>query len=315
MEEPGSRDALAIQGHRVHNQSMRAMANPAFSNPSDPPTPEGAVFYRRMARVSALAALAIIFAGIAYSRESGFFMYAFLFAIPFMVFGLARSGRVWQSWGWALAWVIIALALVPAIVTTVGIARRANRSDWMLLAFLFALLLALGVQLICVRRAYLGNIALGRPLFRAILYYICLLLFAAATLPNWYVPPIVRRENQAADNLRKYSAAMEMYAHTSKETSYPASLSALAALVEAGKIAPASPLDPDLMCAQISCSKNGYQFEYHPLFSGGRLTSYTISARPLAFAETGRRSFLLAADGKIHETREDRDARLADGER
>jgi len=40
-----------------------------------------------------------------------------------------------------------------------------------------------------------------------------------------------------------------------------------------------------------------------------------ISARPLEFEETGKLSFLLSADGNIHQTREDRDALLTDGSR
>jgi hypothetical protein len=46
-----------------------------------------------------------------------------------------------------------------------------------------------------------------------------------------------------------------------------------------------------------------------------RVVSYTISVRPLEFEETGKYSFLLAADGKIHQTREDRNALPTDGER
>ena len=172
------------------------MANPAPSgSPGDPPQPEGAGFDRRMARVSALAALAVIFAGIAYSHESGFIIYALLFAIPFTIFILARPSKQWHAWGWALAWVIIALTLVPAIVTTFRITRRAHLSDVVVLIFIVALLLMLAAQLIFVRRDSPGKIAFGTPLLRGTLYYVCLLFVVAATLPNWYVPRIVRRES------------------------------------------------------------------------------------------------------------------------
>jgi|CZKJ01.1.fsa_nt_gi hypothetical protein len=73
--------------------------------------------------------------------------------------------------------------------------------------------------------------------------------------------------------------------------------------------------DSELMCAQASCVKNGYRFEYHPVFKQERVAWYTINARPLEFEETGNRSFLLTADSKIYQTREDRDALLTDGER
>jgi hypothetical protein len=277
-----------------------------------PPPPQGAVFNRRMARVSALAALAVIFFGVAYSRESGFLLYALLLAIPSVAFGLARASRKWQAWGWVIAWVMLAFDLAQTVFTTLNFARRVHRSDIVVLVFLMALLLTLVAQLVFVRRAFCGRIAFGTPLLRATLYYVCLLLVAGATLPSWYVPPIVRRENKAVDNLHKLSAAMESYARASKYVSYPAELSALGG---GGMIAPSNMLDPELMCAQSSCIKNGYRFEYHPVFKEGRIDSFTISARPLEFEETGNDSFLLAEGGKIYQTREDRDALRTDGRR
>jgi hypothetical protein len=133
-----------------------------------------------------------------------------------------------------------------------------------------------------------------------------------ATLPNWYVPPIVRRENKAVDNLHRFSAAMESYARASKNASYPANFSALAGT---GISVPSNMPDPELMCAQSLCMKNGYRFEYRPVFGEGRIHSFTISARPLEFEETGNDSFLLAEGGKIYQTRKDRAALRTDGER
>lgn len=288
-----------------------------FGNPS-PGTPrpfEDSAFDERLARVSALATLTAIFAGIAYSRESGFTVYAALFAIPYAVFVLTRSSRKWQAWGWALAWVIIAFALVSAVFTTLRIMRRAHRSDIAMLVFLMALLLTQVTQLIFVRRAFSGTIAFGRPLFRSALYYVCLLIGVAATLPNWYVPATVRHENKTAESLRKYSMAMESYVTTSKGGSYPANLSALAAPAETGKTASSVTPDSELVCDQTSWVNQGYRFEYHPGLKWGLVGSYTISARPLEFEETGNDSFLLTADGKIHQTREDRDALVTDGVR
>ena len=276
--------------------------------PGNPPPPEAPVFEQNLARVSALAALTVVFAGVAYSRETGFTVYAVLFAIPYIFFVLARNSRKWQAWGWALAWVIIAIALVPAVWTSLSLVRRAHRSQMAMLVFLVVLLLTQAAQLIFVRRAFSGTIAFGRPLFRCALYYGCLLLVVAATLPNWYVPATVRRENSAVDRLRRYSAAMESHAQTSKDASYPSNLSALAAVVEAGKTASPGMLDSDLICEQTSCVREGYRFEYHPVFKEQRVASYAISARPVEFEETGNHSFLLTADGKIHQTREDRDA-------
>lgn len=275
--------------------------------------PETAVIDRRLARVSVLAALAVVFAGAVYSRELGFIVYAILFAIPHAVFVSARSSRKWQAWGWALAWAIIGLGLGPTIFTTLRIMHRVHHSQVAILGFSIALLITQVAQLIFVRCAFPGKIAFCTPLFRGVLYYVCLLLVVAATLPNWYVPATVQRENKAVDSLRKYASAIESYATTSKDASYPPKLSALVA--PSGKAASLGMLDSELMCTQASCVKNGYRFEYDPVFTEERVTSYTISSRPQEFEETGIRSFLLTADGKIHQTREDRDARLTDGER
>ena len=113
----------------------------------------------------------------------------------------------------------------------------------------------------------------------------------------------------------KYSTAMELYATTSKDASYPATLSALAPPLEAGKKASSGKIDAALMCGQASCVDNGYRFEFRPVFKEERVASYTISARPLEFEETGNRSLLLTADGKIYETRENRNALLTDRQR
>jgi hypothetical protein len=268
-----------------------------------------------MARVAALAALTVTIVGIACTHEMGFFVYGVLFAIPHAVFMLVRSSQKWQAWGWALACVVIALALVPTILTTLTIMRRTHHSDMVLRGFLIALLLTQAAQLIYVRRAYSGRIAVGTPLLRSTLYYACLLLVVGVSLPDWYIPPMVRRENKAEDTLRRYSSAMELFATTSKDASYPAALSALAPALEAGKKAPSGQLDSVVLCAQGSCVNNGYRFEYHPVFKEDSVASYTISARPLEFEDTGKHSFLLTADGKILETREDRNALLTDRQR
>src|SRR6478672_5333067 len=149
--------------------------------------PRTAVFDQRLARVSGLAALAVIFAGVAYSRELGFMIYAVLFAIPHAIFVAARSSRKWQAWGWAIAWVISALALLLAVVTALKVMRHAQGSQVVMLVFFLALLFSQTAQLIFVRRAFAGAIAFGKPLFRVVLYYVCVLLVVAATLPNWYV--------------------------------------------------------------------------------------------------------------------------------
>jgi len=290
------------------------MADPAAFGklPSgDPPPPETPIFDRSMARLARLAALAMLFviiSGLVYSDEGGASAYVILVSIPYVIFMVARTSRKWQAWGWALACVTITLALVPTVVTVRSIMHRAHRSTIGILIFLMALLLTQAAQLMFVRRASAGKFVFGTPLLRCVLYDVGVLLFVGVTLPSWYVPMTVRHENSAVTTLRSCSNAMEIYASQSKDANFPTIPSALAIMAEAGKMPPSGRHDYELTCAQTSCVKNGYRFEYRPVSKDGRVTSYTISARPLEFEETGNRSFLLTADGTIRQTREDRDA-------
>jgi hypothetical protein len=129
----------------------------------------------------------------------------------------ARSSRKWQAWGWAIGWVVSALALLLAAFIALKIFRRPQGSQIAMLIFLVALLLSQAAQMIFVRRAFPGKIAFGTPLFRVALYYVCVLLVVAATLPNWYVPPTVRRENKSVKSPREDSSTVELHATRSKD--------------------------------------------------------------------------------------------------
>jgi hypothetical protein len=87
--------------------------------------------------------------------------------------------------------------LLLGAFTALKIMRHTQGSQIAMLIFLLALLLSQAAQVIFVRCAFPGTIAFGTPLFRVALYYVCILLLMAATLPNWYVPPTVRHENKA----------------------------------------------------------------------------------------------------------------------
>jgi len=178
--------------------------------------PRTAMVDHRPARVSGLAALVVIFAGASYSRELGFMVYAVLLAIPHAVFVGARSSRKWQAWGLAIGWVTSSVALLLAAFTVLKIMRNAQGSQIAMLSFLLALLLSQAAQMIFVRRAFLGKIEFGTPLFRVALYYSCVLLVVAATLPNWYVPPTVRRESKSVKSLRQ-SSTIELHTTRSKD--------------------------------------------------------------------------------------------------
>jgi hypothetical protein len=179
--------------------------------------PRTAMFDQRVARVSGLAALAVMFAAASYSRELGFVVYAALFAIPHGVFVCARSSRKWQAWGLAIGLVTSAVALLLVASTALKVMRSPQGSEIAMLSFLLALLLSQVAQMIFVRRAFLGKIAFGTPLFRVALYYTCVLLVVGATLPNWYVPPTVRRENKSLKSAREDSSTLELPAMRSMD--------------------------------------------------------------------------------------------------
>jgi len=179
--------------------------------------PRTTIFDHRPARVSGLAALAVIFAGAGYLREHGFMVYAVLFAIPHAVFVGVRSSRKWQARGLGIGWITSAVALLLTAFTVLKIMRNAQGSQIAMLGFFLALFLSQAAQIIFVRRAFPGKIAFGTPLFRVALYYVCVLLIVAATLPNWYVPPAVRRENQSVKSPRKDSSTLELPATRSTD--------------------------------------------------------------------------------------------------
>ena len=192
------------------------MPDPSDNLPSKN-EPRTKMFDHRPARVSGLAALAVIFAGAGYLREHGFMVYAVLFAIPHAVFVGARSSRKWQARGLGIGWITSAVALLLTAFTVLKIMRNAQGSQIAMLGFFLALFLSQAAQIIFVRRAFPGKIAFGTPLFRVALYYVCVLLVVAATLPNWYVPPAVRRENQSVKSPRKDSSTLELPATRSTD--------------------------------------------------------------------------------------------------
>src|SRR6185312_3661990 len=119
--------------------------------------PRTTIFDHRPARVSGLAALAVIFAGAGYLREPGFMVYAVLFAIPHAVFVGARSSRKWQARGLAIGWITSALALLLTAFTVLKIMRNAQGSQIAMLGFFLALFLSQAAQIIFVPARFPGE--------------------------------------------------------------------------------------------------------------------------------------------------------------
>jgi hypothetical protein len=67
--------------------------------------------------------------------------------------------------------------------------------------------------------------------------------------------------------------------------------------------------------ADGSCiSEDSYRITYQPgpVNGDGKITNYSLSASPLEFGKTGRRSFVMDETGKVHSTNENRAATLSD---
>lgn len=114
---------------------------------------------------------------------------------------------------------------------------------------------------------------------------------------QWAEEALAESEAAAISNLHTLAEAIEKY--RSAYGKLPDSL------VQLGP-APANEISPDeasLIDAQLaSGSAQGYVFRYRTMAAaeGTTETRFEISAVPQEYGKTGRRSFLLGADGKIH---------------
>jgi hypothetical protein len=105
----------------------------------------------------------------------------------------------------------------------------------------------------------------------------------------------------AVGSLRTYNTAIVTYESTYPEVGIPSSFEALGPAT--GDVP--SSLHAGLLDAYLGTPpyrKSGYQFTYHPRSS----TDYEITARPIEFGTTGKRSFLTDQTGVIRYTEEDR---------
>ena len=67
--------------------------------------------------------------------------------------------------------------------------------------------------------------------------------------------------------------------------------------------------------ADGSCiSEGSYRITYQPgpVNGNAKITNYSLSARPLEFGKTGKRSFVVDETGNVHSTNENRAATLSD---
>ncbi len=114
---------------------------------------------------------------------------------------------------------------------------------------------------------------------------------------QWAEDALAQSEAEAIANLRSLAEAIDKYREAYGKL--PESLSQLGP-APPGEISPdqASLTDKELAAG----SDQGYEFRYRVVTAaqGSGATAFEISAVPQEYGKTGRRSFLLDADGKIH---------------
>jgi hypothetical protein len=114
---------------------------------------------------------------------------------------------------------------------------------------------------------------------------------------QWAEDALVQSEAAAIANLQTLAEAIGKYRQAFGKL--PDSLAQLGP-------APPNEISPDqasLVDKELAAgSEQGYQFRYRVVTAqqGNGATAYEISAVPQEYGKTGRRSFLLDADGKIH---------------
>jgi hypothetical protein len=114
---------------------------------------------------------------------------------------------------------------------------------------------------------------------------------------QWAEDALVQSEAAAIANLQTLAEAIDKYKQAYGKL--PNSLAQLGP-------APPHEISPDqasLVDEQLATgSEQGYQFRYRVITAqqGSAATAFEISAVPQEYGKTGRRSFLLDADGKIH---------------
>ncbi len=112
---------------------------------------------------------------------------------------------------------------------------------------------------------------------------------------QWAVQDLLGREQSAMETLRDLAQAIDTYQRAFGDL--PQSLVQLGPAKDGASPAAAKLIDADL----ASGSKNGYKFRYRVATApDATLPAYEIAAVPTEYGKSGKRSFLLDQNGKIH---------------
>lgn len=112
---------------------------------------------------------------------------------------------------------------------------------------------------------------------------------------QWAAQALEGHEGDALDNLQAIAKALDTYHKVFGK--FPETLAELGP--SKGGVSPAA---ANLLDAKLAAgSEGGYQFRYRAIpASGGKEADFEIAAVPESYGKSGKRSFLLGADGKIH---------------
>jgi type IV pilus assembly protein PilA len=127
----------------------------------------------------------------------------------------------------------------------------------------------------------------GFSLIELLIVVAIILIIAAIAIPNLVRSKMAANEASAVGSLRTINTASVSYA-SSYSIGYPAALSDLAP-----STLPSSTAADLLDAVLITGIKSGYSFTYTPGSAGpgGEITTYSITADPLAPGSSGQRGF------------------------
>ena len=125
----------------------------------------------------------------------------------------------------------------------------------------------------------------------------------------------LRHSNQneiaAVSWLRTLNTALATYASTYPGRGFPSGLEGLACSApNSGTLSHACLLGGPLSAPPFEIL--GYRFTYYAVRQGGPTRYYTLSARPIEYGSSGKRSFFTDEGGVIHYTEEDRESGVGD---
>lgn len=118
-------------------------------------------------------------------------------------------------------------------------------------------------------------------------------------------------ESSAVAAMRTYNTALVTYSSAYPSIGFASRLEALGGSDQENANADhAALIEPSLSTEPFE--KSGYRFTYRSVFQGGKSSTYTLIARPIAYAADTKRSFFTDESGVIRWTEEDREPTASD---